>query len=126
MPEYKKSDLNDREPVYLQIVKKIKSDIISGRICDGDALPSRRELAILLEINPNTVQKAYKILEDEGITSTEHTSKSIVCADEASIKKIKTELARESVTAFIDAMKEMNINEKEAAELLHTVWRDKE
>ena len=75
---------------------------------------------------PGTVQKAYKILEDEGITSTEHTSKSIVCADEASIKKIKTELARESVTAFIDAMKEMNINEKEAAELLHTVWRDKE
>ena len=88
MPSYTGDMLNDREPVYIQIVKRIKSDIISGKLQNGDALPSRRELAISLEINPNTVQKAYKILEDEGITSTENTAKSLVSVSEEKIKTI--------------------------------------
>ena len=123
MPSYTRDMHNDREPVYIQIVKRIKGDIISGKLQNGDALPSRRELAISLEINPNTVQKAYKILEDEGITSTENTAKSLVSVSE---ETIKTELALESALSFIEAMKEMNIDEKEAAELLHSIWRDKE
>ena len=126
MPSYTRDMLNDREPVYIQIVKRIKGDIISGKLQNGDALPSRRELAISLEINPNTVQKAYKILEDEGMTSTENTAKSLVSVSEEKIKTIKTELALESALSFIEAMKEMNIDEKEAAELLHSIWRDKE
>ena len=126
MPVYTRDMLNDREPVYLQIVKKIKSDIIAKRIKNGDAVPSRRELAVSLEINPNTVQKAYKMLEDEGILVTEHTSKSIISVSEARLEDIKRELARESLELFYRSMREMNITKEEAISLLDTVWEDNE
>ena len=126
MPVYTRDLLNDREPVSLQIVKKIKSDIIAKRIKNGDAVPSRRELAVSLEINPNTVQKAYKMLEDEGILVTEHTSKSIISVSEARLEDIKRELARESLELFYRSMREMNITKEEAISLLDTVWEDNE
>ena len=58
--------LNTRDPVYLQLVRYVHLQICRGVLRDGDALPSRRELAVLLGINPNTAQKAYKALEEEG------------------------------------------------------------
>ena len=57
--------LNTRDPVYLQLVRYVHLQICRGVLRDGDALPSRRELAVLLGINPNTAQKAYKALEEE-------------------------------------------------------------
>lgn len=55
----------DGAPVYLQIINFIKRGAIAGTIRDGDELPSRRVLSALLGINPNTVQKAFHILEEE-------------------------------------------------------------
>lgn len=54
-------------PVYAQIVEQVKRAIASGILVKGDMLPSRRELAIELEINPLTVLKAYKELQSEGL-----------------------------------------------------------
>ena len=56
--------LEDGMPIYLQIVLYIKRGIIAGVIADGDELPSRRILSALLGVNPNTVQKTYRLLED--------------------------------------------------------------
>lgn len=124
MPVYTKDFLNDREPVYLQIIKKIKSDIVAKNLKNGDPLPSRRELAVSLEINPNTVQKAYKILEDEGILVTEHNSKSLVSVNAPKLEKIKNELAYESVKIFSNAMREMNMDKDDAIALLNEIWGD--
>ena len=55
--------LNTRDPVYLQLVRYVHLQICRGVLRDGDALPSRRELAVLLGINPNTAQKAYSTQE---------------------------------------------------------------
>ena len=126
MPTYTREMLNDREPVYLQIIKRIKSDIVAKRLKSGDSLPSRRELAVALEINPNTVQKAYKLLEDEGILVTGNNAKSIISVDEVRLGEIKRELARESLELFYTSMREMNITKKEAVSLLDSVWRDDE
>ncbi len=51
---------NEREPVYLQIVRFIKQRIVRGELNSGDIIPSRREMAVQIKVNPNTVQKAYK------------------------------------------------------------------
>ena len=59
-------DTKSAIPAYQQIVLAIKLEIISGRLKHGDALPSIRDLAKLLKLNPNTVAKAYYTLEDEG------------------------------------------------------------
>ena len=52
----------DGIPIYLQIIKHIKSGMVSGTVKNGDEVPSRRVLSALLGLNPNTIQKAYKLL----------------------------------------------------------------
>ena len=59
--------LNNKTSVYLQIIQHVKRKILNKSIIAYTPLPSRRELASLLSINPNTVQKAYQLLERDGI-----------------------------------------------------------
>jgi len=57
-------------PIYLQIIEQVKHKIVSGELSIGDRLPTVRQLAVDLEINPNTVAKAYTELEREEILDT--------------------------------------------------------
>lgn len=59
-------DYRDARPIYLQIVSGFREQIVSGVLQSGDRLPSVRELAAELTINPNTIQRAYRELEMEG------------------------------------------------------------
>lgn len=59
-------DLSDHRPLYMQIKEKLKELVISGALKEQDKIPSVRELASFLAINPNTIQRAYKELEEEG------------------------------------------------------------
>jgi len=59
-------DFKDRRPLYEQIKEKIKLLIINGVLKSNEKIPSVRELAQSLTINPNTIQKSYKDLEAEG------------------------------------------------------------
>lgn len=54
-------------PIYLQIEEKLKLDIALGHLMPGQQLPSVRDLSATLKVNPNTVQRAFQSLEDEGI-----------------------------------------------------------
>jgi len=65
-------------PVYQQVIQAIKLEILSGGLRDGDQLPSIRDLAKLLRINPNTVAKAYYALEAEGFSENRSGSGSRV------------------------------------------------
>lgn len=60
-------DFRKPQPIYMQIADVILSDILERKITDGDRIPSVRELAISLEVNPNTVQRSYQWLQDENI-----------------------------------------------------------
>lgn len=70
------------QPIYLQIMRYIKQGLASGIIADGEELPSRRALSAYLTVNPNTVQKAYRLLEEEGLVQSHAGAKSFVCATE--------------------------------------------
>ena len=59
-------DYRDARPIYTQIVDNFKSQIASGILQSGEKLPSVRELAGTLAINPNTIQRAYRELELAG------------------------------------------------------------
>ena len=87
--------LQDGSPIYVQILLYIKRGIIAGTIHDGDELPSRRVLSALLGVNPNTVQKAYKLLEEEGLIQSRAGAKSCVVVTEEKILEIRTELLEE-------------------------------
>ncbi len=59
-------------PLYAQISTRLRVAIAAGELCPGDALPSVRQLAAQLRINPATVVQAYRDLEGEGLVATRH------------------------------------------------------
>ena len=91
MVSFHEMKFNKKEPVYLQLINHIKKKIMANEIHDYDELPSRRELAIQLSINPNTVQKAFKQLEEEGILRTISNVKSVVVVNDNIIQEIKSD-----------------------------------
>lgn len=60
-------DTTSSTPVYAQIVEQVKRAVATGMLRAGDSLPSLRETAVKLRINPLTVSKAYKMLEQDGL-----------------------------------------------------------
>ena len=60
-------DYRDARPIYTQIADDFHAQIAAGILQAGDKLPSVRELATQLSINPNTIQKAYRRMEEEGM-----------------------------------------------------------
>ena len=65
-----KIDLRSSIPIYEQLVQQVKCSIVQGLLKPGDALPSVRKLAASIEVNPNTVAKAYQELERQGVIIT--------------------------------------------------------
>ena len=112
----------DGSPIYLQIVKYIKSGIVSKSVISGDEVPSRRVLSALLGVNPNTIQKAYKMLEDEGLMESRSGAKSYMVFDEAAVLKVRQQLLETDATAIIGSLKQMGLNKEEALKLIETYW----
>lgn len=114
----------DGSPIYLQILLYIKRGIIAGIICDGDELPSRRVLSALLGVNPNTVQKAYKLLEDEGLIASRAGAKSCVVVTEQKLAEIRTELLEADAKDAIAKLKLMGVSQEEAHALIDKYWKE--
>lgn len=95
---------NDR-PIYVQLVEKLRIEIVSVKLKSGERIPSVRELALTVRVNPNTMQKALSELENEGLIYTERTNGKFVTENRELIEKIKKELAEEKVKNYINDMK---------------------
>ena len=85
-------DFRDARPIYTQIVEGFRSQIASGILCNGEKLPSVRELASQLTINPNTIQRAYRELEAGGWIATVPGKGCFVCNDERLAEEEKKRL----------------------------------
>ena len=109
-------------PIYLQIVKHIKSGIVSGAVKNGDEVPSRRVLSALLGINPNTIQKAYKILEDEGLMESRSGARSYMVFDESAVARVRSELLENDAVAVVNSLKGMGLTKEEALALIEKYW----
>lgn len=110
---------NDKEPVYIQIIRYIKQQIVRGELCKGDSIPSRREMAVMIKVNPNTVQKAYKEMEEMGIITTHRNYQSNITTDDEVITRIKQDLINESMDAFIESMKAINVKKEEIINIIN-------
>ncbi len=111
-------NLDSDKPIFIQIVEKIESDIVSGKFAPGDKLPAVRELAVEAAVNPNTMQKAFGELEKLGLVYTQRTSGRFVTEDRKLIDRTRRELAKRSAAEFMARMKELGIDREEAIGLL--------
>ena len=109
-------------PIYLQIILFVKRGIIAGVIADGDELPSRRVLSALLGVNPNTVQKAYRMLEEEGLIQSHSGAKSYVVLNSAVKERIRSELLESDAKSVIHSLRQMGLTKEDAAALIEKYW----
>ena len=113
---------NNRDPVYLQVVRHFKEQIATGRLKAGQVIPSRRELGALLKINPNTAQKAYKEMEEQRLIITEGNSPSRITDEAEILRSIRSELIEGAVEAFVVSVRRIDVPVDELLELVRTKY----
>ena len=113
-------------PVYLQIINFIKRGAIAGTIRDGDELPSRRVLSALLGINPNTVQKAFHILEEEHLMESRTGAKSCMTLPPDTLDALRREVLSDELRAMARTLRQLGISKEEALRLIEQAWEEED
>ena len=85
-------------------------------------MPSRRNLSALLGVNPNTIQKAYHLLEEEGLIQSQTGAKSLVCLDDGQLSRIRQDLLEGDVRSVVEALKQTGLSKAEAMALMDRYW----
>lgn len=111
-------DLDNDRPIYLQLMERIRLDIVAGLYNPGDKLPSVRDLALEAAVNPNTMQKALSELERDGLVYSQRTSGRFITEDTTMLKRLKTELAAEQIRQFFEKMKQLGFENSETLALI--------
>ncbi|WP_231637295.1 GntR family transcriptional regulator [Paenibacillus sp. FJAT-27812] len=115
---------NTRDPVYLQVVGYFKEKIATGRLAAGQVIPSRRELGGLMKINPNTVQKAYKEMEEQRLIITEGNSHSRITTEEKVLNQIRAELIGNAVCSFVASVRKIDVPIDELLQLVKSKYEE--
>ena len=115
---------DNERPIYIQLVEIIRIEIVSGKFKKGQKIPSVRELALIMKVNPNTMQKALIELENEKLIYTERTNGKYVTEDEQLIEKVKSELANGIVNTYLNSMKNIGIDYETAIKYLQEGGRN--
>ncbi len=124
MNPWKGMAIDRREAVCPQLVGRIKRLLAAGVLHDGEPLPSRREAAAELEINPNTVQKAYRQLEEENLLVTDGNQGSMIHCPPEIFSGIRQELMRDMAVEFVKSAQEMQLTFKQTLDLLSETWEE--
>jgi GntR family transcriptional regulator len=115
-------DFHEKEPIYLQIVEQVKSMVASGLLKPGSQLPTVREVAADLRINFNTAARAYRMLHEEGIISTQQGRGTYVleAPPAAESKRLKRDRLQAMVEGLLEEAKRFGFTPEE----VNKVWQD--
>lgn len=114
----------DHRPIYEQIKEKTKEYIINGAMNEHEKLPSVREVAAQLAINPNTIQKAYKELEMEGYVYSQKAKGYFVAPMKKSVQFIKREEAFGELESIVKELKYLGAEKREIEDIINTVYEE--
>lgn len=116
-------DFRDARPIYAQIIDGVREQIATGILQPGDKLPSVRELAATLAINPNTIQRAYRQLEMEGWIVTMQGKGCFVCSV-PSVSQRETERLLTIFDSTAAALQNLGISREELIRRLEEEGKD--
>ena len=116
--------LTSDRPVFIQIMEKLKLDIVTGIYAPGDKLPSVRDLAGEAAVNPNTMQRAFTELEREGLVYTQRTNGRFITEDLDLINQLKEQMALDAISRFLKSMEELGFSEEETMKLLKDALKE--
>lgn len=106
-------EFKNGKPIYSQIVDEITMRIANGTYKLGDKLPSVRDLAVEMGVNPNTMQRALAELERNGLVYTERTNGRFVSEEESMLKELKKGLVEEYIEEFVEKLRMIGMDNKE-------------
>ncbi len=109
----------DGVPIYLQIVNQVKYLVSAGRLSDGEELPAIRTLAEKLLVNPNTVARAYRELEQAGIVVKRRTTGTYVSSGGSRLgRRDRLKIVTRRIDALLAEARQMNVPLDELVDLL--------
>lgn len=112
-------------PIYLQITEQIRRNVAAGILLPGDQLPSVRELATRLLVNPNTVGKVYRDLERDGLLETRRGQGTFVSAEAVSMAEgERRRLITDQLRAVARDVRAFGLDDEAALDLLRRVLKD--
>ncbi|AVM46082.1 GntR family transcriptional regulator [Victivallaceae bacterium BBE-744-WT-12] len=119
-----KIDPDSGTPIYLQIIDELKTAVLSGRYRDGDRVLPVRELAVQLRVNPNTVAKAYRLMQDEGLLVSRPGGGTFIAVPEAfSLRREREEAIAAQLGRLVAKAKAFDIGPERLRELLDDAWK---
>lgn len=113
-----------KQPLYEQLVEQLRRQLILGGMEAGAAMPSVRQLAMELGINPNTIQKAYRRMEAEGMIVSVPGKGSFVSDDLAEMLKRQRTEQMAQLRRSIGTCREMGLMKSEITDLVETVYEE--
>ena len=105
-------------PVYLQIAERITKSVLSGEYKPGEQIPSVRQLALEAAVNPNTVQRAFSELENNGLIISKNTIGRFVTDDTEILESCRNALAKKLVKEFMQNMNHLSITIEQAIKII--------
>ncbi|WP_353106184.1 GntR family transcriptional regulator [Acetoanaerobium noterae] len=120
-----KIDMRSRTPIYEQIIDSIKELVVKGVLIPGERLPSVRDMAKEMTLNPNTVQKAYQELERQGIISTLRGKGTFISEDIQANNKIlkRSQLMEELKKLVVEAIY-LDLSKDELIDYIKDIYDD--
>jgi GntR family transcriptional regulator len=110
---------NDGVPIYLQIVNQVKYLVASGRLAPGEELPPIRVLAERMLINPNTVARAYRELEQAGVVTKRSTAGTYISeAGSPLARRERLKILTERIDALLAEARQLNIGVDDILQLV--------
>ena len=119
-------DFRDSRPVYEQICEKIKNLIVSGVIKSGDKIMSVRDMAAALTINPNTIVKAYKQLEQEGYIYSIQGRGYFVAEKSFARSSTKIETLTENTKTALKELCFLGVKKEEISKIIEDIWKGRD
>ncbi len=111
-------EFNNNIPIYMQVIHKIKQDIVTEKLKLGDKLPSSRDYSYELGINFNTVARVYKELEMEDIVFTKRGLGTFITESAEKVESIRYEMAKELIENYISGMKQLGFMRNDMIEFV--------
>ncbi|HEX6971328.1 MAG TPA: GntR family transcriptional regulator [Limnochordia bacterium] len=114
--------LDPAKPIYQQIIDEVRRRLARGELRPGDQIPSQREMATLIRVNPNTVQRAYREMEQAGLVSTARGQGTYISVPLERVAEIRREMAREALMAFVREMAGLGIGREQAVHMVNEAF----
>ena len=114
------------EPIYRQLMEQLRRRVASGALAAGDEIPSVRELALSLAVNPMTVSKAYSLLETEGLLERRRGLSMVVAAQHRRARSTteRTALLRPALVQAAEAAIQLEVEAKDAVDLFRKILQE--